>query len=252
MNKPILLRPSGKDYIWGGRRLKDEFEKDIDNKIQSKLDDNQKEYLLKEKLKVKNQQLTDLMDEIADLRQQIEELEDEWFDLGLELSTAFCEVFSDITKTVRPYEVVKADYDAVEAELEALKEQLKNLNNQYNSLMPEINNLEKQINGGYEDSKTAQDLLIEDFRQGELNDCTLLSELEKMGNLENKDIIKWNDDGSADVKLYNLKNYDKNGAYDPFTGEPRNFEIGEQETYHISAEDLAKDTVNINGKDYKG
>ena len=30
MNKPILLRPSGKDYIWGGRRLKDEFEKDID------------------------------------------------------------------------------------------------------------------------------------------------------------------------------------------------------------------------------
>lgn len=30
MNKPILLRPSGKDYIWGGRRLKDEFEKDIE------------------------------------------------------------------------------------------------------------------------------------------------------------------------------------------------------------------------------
>lgn len=29
MNKPILLRPSGKDYIWGGRRLNDEFEKNI-------------------------------------------------------------------------------------------------------------------------------------------------------------------------------------------------------------------------------
>lgn len=29
MNRPILLRPSGKDYIWGGRRLNDEFEKNI-------------------------------------------------------------------------------------------------------------------------------------------------------------------------------------------------------------------------------
>lgn len=29
-NKPLLLRPSGKDYLWGGRRLKDEFGKDID------------------------------------------------------------------------------------------------------------------------------------------------------------------------------------------------------------------------------
>ena len=29
-NKPIMLRPSGKDYLWGGRRLNDEFEKNID------------------------------------------------------------------------------------------------------------------------------------------------------------------------------------------------------------------------------
>ena len=29
-NKPFLLRPSGKDYLWGGRRLNDEFEKNID------------------------------------------------------------------------------------------------------------------------------------------------------------------------------------------------------------------------------
>lgn len=29
-NKPFLLRPSGKDYLWGGRRLNDEFEKRID------------------------------------------------------------------------------------------------------------------------------------------------------------------------------------------------------------------------------
>ena len=29
MNKPFLLRPSGKDYIWGGKRLNDEFEKNI-------------------------------------------------------------------------------------------------------------------------------------------------------------------------------------------------------------------------------
>jgi mannose-6-phosphate isomerase len=29
-NKPLLLKPSGKDYIWGGRRLNDEFEKGID------------------------------------------------------------------------------------------------------------------------------------------------------------------------------------------------------------------------------
>ncbi|MCR4806608.1 MAG: class I mannose-6-phosphate isomerase [Lachnospiraceae bacterium] len=29
-NLPMLLRPSGKDYLWGGRRLNDEFEKNID------------------------------------------------------------------------------------------------------------------------------------------------------------------------------------------------------------------------------
>lgn len=29
-NKPLLLKPSGKDYLWGGRRLNDEFEKGID------------------------------------------------------------------------------------------------------------------------------------------------------------------------------------------------------------------------------
>ena len=27
-NKPLLLRPSGKDYLWGGSRLNDEFDKD--------------------------------------------------------------------------------------------------------------------------------------------------------------------------------------------------------------------------------
>lgn len=30
MNNPFLLRPSGKDYLWGGKRLNDEFEKNID------------------------------------------------------------------------------------------------------------------------------------------------------------------------------------------------------------------------------
>ena len=29
-NEPLLLRPSGKDYLWGGSRLNDEFEKGID------------------------------------------------------------------------------------------------------------------------------------------------------------------------------------------------------------------------------
>lgn len=29
-DKPLLLRPSGKDYLWGGSRLNDEFEKNID------------------------------------------------------------------------------------------------------------------------------------------------------------------------------------------------------------------------------
>lgn len=29
-NQPMLLRPSGKDYLWGGNRLNDEFEKNID------------------------------------------------------------------------------------------------------------------------------------------------------------------------------------------------------------------------------
>ena len=30
MNKPFLLKPTGKDYLWGGKRLNDEFEKGID------------------------------------------------------------------------------------------------------------------------------------------------------------------------------------------------------------------------------
>lgn len=30
VSKPLLLKPSGKDYLWGGRRLNDEFEKNID------------------------------------------------------------------------------------------------------------------------------------------------------------------------------------------------------------------------------
>ena len=30
MNEPLLLRPSGKDYLWGGQRLNDEFEKGLD------------------------------------------------------------------------------------------------------------------------------------------------------------------------------------------------------------------------------
>ena len=29
-NIPFLLQPAGKDYLWGGRRLNDEFEKNID------------------------------------------------------------------------------------------------------------------------------------------------------------------------------------------------------------------------------
>lgn len=29
-NEPMLLKPTGKDYLWGGRRLNDEFEKNID------------------------------------------------------------------------------------------------------------------------------------------------------------------------------------------------------------------------------
>ena len=29
-HKPLLLRPSGKDYLWGGRRLNDEFTKNLD------------------------------------------------------------------------------------------------------------------------------------------------------------------------------------------------------------------------------
>ena len=30
MNYPFLLKPTGKDYLWGGKRLNDEFAKDID------------------------------------------------------------------------------------------------------------------------------------------------------------------------------------------------------------------------------
>ena len=29
-NRPFLLKPAGKDYLWGGRRLKDDFSKEID------------------------------------------------------------------------------------------------------------------------------------------------------------------------------------------------------------------------------
>lgn len=29
-NLPFLLKPAGKDYLWGGSRLNDDFAKDID------------------------------------------------------------------------------------------------------------------------------------------------------------------------------------------------------------------------------
>ena len=29
MNRPFLLKPSGKDYFWGGNRINDDFGKDI-------------------------------------------------------------------------------------------------------------------------------------------------------------------------------------------------------------------------------
>ena len=28
--RPFLLKPAGKDYLWGGSRLKDDFSKDMD------------------------------------------------------------------------------------------------------------------------------------------------------------------------------------------------------------------------------
>ena len=28
--RPFLLKPAGKDYLWGGHRLKDDFSKEID------------------------------------------------------------------------------------------------------------------------------------------------------------------------------------------------------------------------------
>lgn len=28
-NKPFLLKPIGKDYLWGGKRLNDDFSKDV-------------------------------------------------------------------------------------------------------------------------------------------------------------------------------------------------------------------------------
>ena len=33
MNRPFLLRPSGKDYLWGGTRLKTDFRKDLDLEV---------------------------------------------------------------------------------------------------------------------------------------------------------------------------------------------------------------------------
>ena len=30
LRKPFLLRPAGKDYLWGGKRLNDEFAKNMD------------------------------------------------------------------------------------------------------------------------------------------------------------------------------------------------------------------------------
>ena len=30
MNEPFLLKPAYKDYLWGGRRLKDDFGKETD------------------------------------------------------------------------------------------------------------------------------------------------------------------------------------------------------------------------------
>ena len=30
LRQPFLLRPEGKDYLWGGRRLRDDFAKNMD------------------------------------------------------------------------------------------------------------------------------------------------------------------------------------------------------------------------------
>ena len=32
-NKPFLLKPAGKDYLWGGQRLKEEFNVEYDGDI---------------------------------------------------------------------------------------------------------------------------------------------------------------------------------------------------------------------------
>ena len=35
-NIPFFLKPEGKDYLWGGNRLNDDFSKDIDVKTEAK------------------------------------------------------------------------------------------------------------------------------------------------------------------------------------------------------------------------
>ena len=69
-NKPLLLRPSGKDYLWGGSRLNDEFEKNIVN-LSLKADELYMSFCKKpqwfDSIEVKNEVETKLEDSIWEL-----------------------------------------------------------------------------------------------------------------------------------------------------------------------------------------
>ncbi|MBQ7450883.1 hypothetical protein IJS77_05635 [bacterium] len=194
--------------------------------------------LRKEQLEI--QEMNKRLDRI-ELNNEIEDLKDKLADLYAELAIAYAESFSDITHEARDYDVVLDDVKQAEAELEALK-------NQLNTLNSEIADLQQQI-ADYDNPATARDYKIDNFKQGELGDCYLLSDLKHRGDLSGTDIIKWNDDGSADVQLYKVTQ-DSNAAIRNDGLAAFGFEIGERQNVHLTADELKNNKININGKEY--
>jgi len=113
-----------------------------------------------------------------------------------------------------------------------------------------VNNVDP--NGNYISSISANDAdgYISYFNQGKIGDCSILSTLKALGNenfnLVDNGVIKWNDDGSATVRLYDIDHsiLDGIGGYNDPT-------IKEPQYYTISKADIEKGYVQIGDRQYK-
>ena len=207
---------------------------------------------LNDQINAKEKEKEMLKDDINDISEQISELNEKLDDLKHELIVAYQESFSDVEKTARDYDVVQAEINQVEAQLESLRNQYNSFQNQMSAFDTEITDLKNQI-ADYGNSAKARDYFIDYFEQGEINSCNLLSELKHLGDLSNTDIITWNDDGSADVKLRKIVYDDPNTQFvgTKADGSQTGYEMGDLITTHIEKTDLDSGKITVNGKDYQ-